>query len=136
MEKGENARFEQFPLFHNIFLYFFFFNVLKWVYMEERVYKKRKEWKFFIDKWAVLCEKGAQRISKNTDPCLRPQFVRTNMNRTCFAMYTFSNCSGSLVVRASASWAGGQDFDPRPRQTKVFKTGSGGFPPWRSGLWE
>ena len=36
---------------------------------------------------------------------------------------------GGLLVRASASWAGGRGFDPRPRQTKVFKTDSGGFPP-------
>ena len=41
---------------------------------------------------------------------------------------------GGLVVRASASWVGGCEFDPRPRQTNVFKTGSSGFPPWRSGL--
>ena len=48
----------------------------------------------------------------------------------------FCDRRGSLVVRASASWTGGRDFDPRPRQTKVYKTGSSGFPPWRSGLWE
>ena len=42
---------------------------------------------------------------------------------------------GDLVVRASASRAEGRGFDPWPRQTKVFKTGSSGLPPWRSGLW-
>ena len=42
--------------------------------------------------------------------------------------------SSGLVVRASASWVGGREFDPRPRQTKVFKTGSSGFPAWRSEL--
>ena len=46
------------------------------------------------------------------------------------------NCLAGLVVRASASLAGGRGFNPRPRQTKVFKTGSSGSPPWRSGLWE
>ena len=43
---------------------------------------------------------------------------------------------GGLVVRASALWAGGHGFDLRPRQTKVFKTGSSGFSPWSSGFWE
>ena len=43
---------------------------------------------------------------------------------------------GGLVVRASASRAAGRGFDPRLRQTKGLKTGSSGFPPWRSGLWE
>ena len=37
---------------------------------------------------------------------------------------------GGLAVRVSASCAGGRGFDPRPRQTKGFKTGSSGFPPW------
>ena len=37
VEKGEIAHFEQFTFFHNIFLKLFFFNVLKWVYMEERL---------------------------------------------------------------------------------------------------
>ena len=41
-----------------------------------------------------------------------------------------------LVARVSVLWAGGRGFDPRPWQTKVFKTGSSGFPPWRLGLWE
>ena len=43
---------------------------------------------------------------------------------------------GGLVVRASALWAGDHVFDPRLRQTKVFKTGISGFPPRLSGLWE
>ena len=33
-------------------------------------------------------------------------------------------------------WAGGCGFDPWLQQTKVYKTGSSGFAPWRSGLWE
>ena len=33
------------------------------------------------------------------------------------------NRRGGLVVRASASLAGGRGSDPRRRQTKVFKTG-------------
>ena len=37
VENDEIAHFEQFHLFHNVFLKFFFFNVLKRVYMEERV---------------------------------------------------------------------------------------------------
>ena len=37
----------------------------------------------------------------------------------------------SLVVRARV---GGRGFDPRPRQTKIFKTRNHGFPPWRSGI--
>ena len=36
-ENDEIAHFEQFHLFHNVFLKFFFFKVLKRVYMEERV---------------------------------------------------------------------------------------------------
>ena len=32
------------------------------------------------------------------------------------------------------SW--GRGFNPRPRQTKVLKTGSSGFPLWRSELLE
>ena len=35
-----------------------------------------------------------------------------------------------LVVRASPSRVGGRGFDPWLQQTKVFKTGSGGFSPW------
>ena len=42
----------------------------------------------------------------------------------------------SLLVRVSASSAGDRGFDVQLLQTKVFKTGSSGFPPWRSGLWE
>ena len=37
MEKGEIAHFEQFHLFSQCFPKAFFFNVLKRVYMEERV---------------------------------------------------------------------------------------------------
>ena len=37
-----------------------------------------------------------------------------------------SVCLVSGTVRA---------LDPRPRQTKVFKTGRSGFRPWRLGLW-
>ena len=37
MEKGEIAHIEQFHLFPQRFPQAFFFNVLKWVYMEERV---------------------------------------------------------------------------------------------------
>ena len=40
-----------------------------------------------------------------------------------------------VMVRVSASWTRGRGFDPRLRQTKVFKTGSSDFLPWRSGLW-
>ena len=32
--------------------------------------------------------------------------------------------------------AADRGIDPRRRQTKFFKIGSRGFPPWRSGLWE
>ena len=35
----------------------------------------------------------------------------------------------TTVVRASARWAEGPGFDPRPQKTKVFKTGGSGFPP-------
>ena len=38
--------------------------------------------------------------------------------------------------RHSVSLTFGRGFDSRPRQTKGFKTGSSGFPPWRSGLWK
>ena len=48
---------------------------------------------------------------------------------------TRTDITSTRVVRAS-SWAGGRGFDPRPRQIKFFKTGSSGFPRWRSGLWE
>ena len=40
------------------------------------------------------------------------------------------------VVRVSTLCVGGREFDPWLRQTKVFKTGSSGFSPWHSGLWE
>ena len=36
VEKGEITHFEQFHLFPQCFPKAFFFNVLKWVYMEER----------------------------------------------------------------------------------------------------
>ena len=37
-------------------------------------------------------------------------------------------CSCGLVVRTTASPAGGRGFDPQPRQPKVFKTGSRSLP--------
>ena len=40
-----------------------------------------------------------------------------------------SNRRGGLVVRAPSSWVGIRGSDPRPRQTKVFQTGSSGFTP-------
>ena len=43
MEKGEIAQFEQFHLFPLCFPKAFFFNVLKWVYMEENVNVKPSE---------------------------------------------------------------------------------------------
>ena len=46
----------------------------------------------------------------------------TNFNK--LFNYPTSDRQGGLVVKA-----GGRGFDPRPRQTKVFKTGNGGFPP-------
>ena len=39
------------------------------------------------------------------------------------------NRRGGLAVGASASWAGGCGFDPRPWLTKVFETGGSSFPP-------
>ena len=38
------------------------------------------------------------------------------------------DCRSGLLVTASASWLVDRGFDPQPRQTKVFKTGSSGFP--------
>ena len=49
--------------------------------------------------------------------------------------YIYDSCGGQ-VVRASALWAGVCVFNLQPRQTKVFKTGGSGFPPWCSGLWQ
>ena len=49
--------------------------------------------------------------------------------------YLFSQAPGRTSTVATwlerLSREGGRGFDPRPRQTKVFKTGSNGFPPWR-----
>ena len=41
-EKGEIAYFEKFHLFPECFLETFFFNVLKWVYMEDRFKQDRQ----------------------------------------------------------------------------------------------
>ena len=51
------------------------------------------------------------------------------------ALIQLNHCSG-LVVKVSTSRAEGHGFDRRLEQTKVFKTGSRSFPPWRSGLWD
>ena len=61
------------------------------------------------------------------DPYLKDPF---------FTIIIMMHRGGGPVVRASASLAGGRGFDTRPRQTKVFKTGSSGSLSWCSGLWE
>ena len=40
----------------------------------------------------------------------------------------------SVMVRASASEAGGRGFDPGPRHTKDVKNGTSGCLAWRSAL--
>ena len=42
--------------------------------------------------------------------------------------------SDSVVVRASASGAGGRGFDPAPGHTKDFKNGTSGYLAWRDGF--
>ena len=42
--------------------------------------------------------------------------------------------SDSVMVRASASGAGGRGFDPGPGHTKAFKNGTSGYLAWRSTL--
>ena len=42
--------------------------------------------------------------------------------------------SDSVMVRASASEAGGRGFDPGPGHTKDFKNGTSGYLAWRSAL--
>ena len=42
--------------------------------------------------------------------------------------------SYSVMVRASASEAGGRGFDPGPGHTKDFKNGTSGYLAWRSAL--
>ena len=37
VEKGDIAHLSNFTFFHNVFLKLFFFNVLKWVFVEERI---------------------------------------------------------------------------------------------------
>ena len=48
-------------------------------------------------------------------------------------MTTYSD-SDSVLVRASASGAGGHGFDPGPGRTKDFKNGTKGYLAWRSAL--
>ena len=48
MEKGEIAQDEQFHLFYQRFPEAFFFNVLKWVYMEEKINA------YFVYFWQLL----------------------------------------------------------------------------------
>ena len=45
-----------------------------------------------------------------------------------------NHISDSVMVRASASGAGGRGFDPGPGHTKDFKTGTSGYLAWRSAL--
>ena len=45
-----------------------------------------------------------------------------------------STDSNSVMVRASASGAGGHGFDPGPGHTKDFKNGTSGYLAWRSAL--
>ena len=40
----------------------------------------------------------------------------------------------SVMIRASASGAGGRGFDPGPGHTKDFKNGTSGYLAWRSAL--
>ena len=47
--------------------------------------------------------------------------------------YHFTD-SDSVMVRASASGAGGRGFDPGPGHTKDFKNGTSGYSAWRSAL--
>ena len=60
--------------------------------------------------------------------------IQSEDKRVCILLqWTVLPFSGlvifGLVVRVSASSAAGHGFDPRLQQTKVFKTGSSGFPP-------
>ena len=69
VEKGEIAHFEKFHLFPcNVFIKLFFFNVLKWVFMEERVhsvnflftsfheldYASVRIYQLFIQVWSLI----------------------------------------------------------------------------------
>ena len=73
-------------------------------------------------------------------------FIMPSSRRSWETTLTISDSTGktasmkSEIVRAVSFRAEGYGFDPRLRQTKVFKTGSSGFPPppthWPSRLWE
>ena len=45
-----------------------------------------------------------------------------------------NSISDSVMVRASASGAGGRGFHPGPGQTKDYKNGTSGYLAWRSAL--
>ena len=49
-------------------------------------------------------------------------------------LYFLLTDSDSVMVRASASGAGGRGFDPGPGHTKDFKNGTSGYLAWRTAL--
>ena len=64
------------------------------------------------------------------------QQIRYYSNHKSVFYQVLVTCISFLFPQWWASCAGGCGFNPWLRQTKVFKTGSNGFPPWCSGLWE
>ena len=51
-----------------------------------------------------------------------------------FIIFITYSDSKSVMVRASASGAGGRGFDSGPSHTKDFKNGTSGYIAWRSAL--
>ena len=66
-------------------------------------------------------------------------YAPLNTNTILYQSYiglfnTLFTDSDSVMVRASASGAGGRGFDPGPGHTKDFKNGTSGYLAWRSAL--
>ena len=56
------------------------------------------------------------------------------MSELCPFLSYFLTDFDSVMVRASASGAGGRGFDPGLGHTKDFKNGTSGYLAWRSAL--
>ena len=63
---------------------------------------------------------------------------KRNMPYNSSSYFLSTPLNSRYVTAAVAEWLERppHEFDPWPPQIKVFKTGSSGFPPWHSALWE
>ena len=147
MGKGEIARNEQFLLFpqcflHNQIIVSPFVHIFDIIFLFAAELEKPKiglsgkeftNWNQCYSAGWLRCRVIMRLLSSNSYFDEKFHKIAHDMQHfllfpQCFLSFQSHRRCG-VVVRASALWAGGGGFDGRPRQTKVCKTGSGGFPP-------